>query len=194
MPKHNWVRALDKVGCSWSKKTNNFSEWLDLHANRIGPAKAGVLLYCENGHSGAGRQHISGGRLGRTAYLLGHLRTRTNAITDRGGFCVHRCFDFSDRVRTCGTSTPSPKGRPGSGEGEGKVENARMGSLSLGRRGDNDHECLRSGVILMLLPNAYQAGSHSGYEEELKKVCFPKPRTLLLTKGAWHTKAGNACP
>ncbi|KAF8160103.1 hypothetical protein K438DRAFT_1776643 [Mycena galopus ATCC 62051] len=107
----------------------------ELHANRIGPANGGVHRYHENGYSG--------GRRGPTRPAV-HIRRRTG----------------------CGSEGNKATGgkHSGSGLGRGKVGNARVGSLSLSRRGDDEYECPCLAVFLMPLPNAYQ--------KELKNMTF----------------------
>ncbi|KAF8155101.1 hypothetical protein K438DRAFT_1777809 [Mycena galopus ATCC 62051] len=124
---------------------------------RIGPANGGVRRYHENGYSG--------GQRGPTRPAV-HIRPR------RSG---------------CGSEGNNATGGKhwGSGQGGGKVGNARVGSLSPNRRDDDEHECPCLAVLLMPLPNAYQ--------KELKKVRSANKHTFLCTKAASDIKAGNAC-
>ncbi|KAJ7339010.1 hypothetical protein DFH08DRAFT_812407 [Mycena albidolilacea] len=194
-----WARAPDE-------QENDLGEWLGLHTNRIGPANGGVL-YRKNGCTGGGRKdltepaahirrriecgsevcEVSGTTVnGRAAYLLRHLRTRTDAITEAAGFCVHGWFDFSDRGKVV-LNEPTIIGGKGFGSGQGgeKVGNPR---IVVGRD-------LTASAILILLPNASQIASRSGYEELEKGSKFCKETHLALydPKVAWNIKSRNAC-
>ncbi|KAF8149320.1 hypothetical protein K438DRAFT_1866586 [Mycena galopus ATCC 62051] len=90
MREHNWVRALDQVGCGTSASGSIFTRTGSDLGKPASSSTARMATVAPGGEVRQSRQHISGGELGTGARyarrLLGHLRTRTNAITDGGGF------------------------------------------------------------------------------------------------------------
>jgi hypothetical protein len=106
----------------------------------------------------------------REAYLLGHLRTYTNAITEVVGFCIHGWFHFSDRGKVVlNEHTERVWQQTGRQEGQEHTHRGWKGSVSLSARCDDEYESLCPQIMLMLLPNTSQTGLRSGYEEELEK-------------------------
>ncbi|KAJ7882090.1 hypothetical protein B0H14DRAFT_2565611 [Mycena olivaceomarginata] len=118
MPEDVWVRAPDK-------QENDLGEWLRTAASS---STARIAAVAAGGEVRRSQQRISGGGLGegaRTAYLLGHLQTRTNTITDAARFCVHGWFDFSDRGKDVWNEHTVVGGKGlSSRQGGGKVGNA----------------------------------------------------------------------
>ncbi|KAJ7819604.1 hypothetical protein B0H14DRAFT_2836080 [Mycena olivaceomarginata] len=106
-----------QTGCVVLEIIHNLCEWLGVHANRIGPANGGALLYRKNGCSGGGRR----GPTKPTAHIRRQTGTPPGASPN-----AHRCDHRGGGVLRWE-----------------RTHRGWKGSVSPSARCDDEYKCLR---------------------------------------------------